>query len=146
MNPKSLKLLFNIYSPFLGSGIRVKKISEDFREVHVQMKLRWYNRNYVKTHFGGSLFSMADPFLMTMLINILGKDYIVWDKSSCIEFVKPGMGKVSAKFSISEDQIEDIIKNTIDGKKYYPEFQVNVTDEKNEIVAKVKKIEYIRRK
>jgi len=146
MNPKSLKLLFNIYSPFLGSGIRVKKISEDFREVHVQMKLRWYNRNYVKTHFGGSLFSMADPFLMTMLINILGKDYIVWDKSSCIEFVKPGMGKVSAKFSKSEDQIEDIIKNTIDGKKYYPEFQVNVTDEKNEIVAKVKKIEYIRRK
>jgi hypothetical protein len=124
----------------------VKKISEDYRELHVQMKLRWYNRNYVKTHFGGSLFSMTDPFLMTMLINILGKDYIVWDKSSCIDFVKPGMGTLTAKFIISENQIENIIKNTIDGKKYYPEFQVNVTDEKNEIVAKVKKIEYIRRK
>jgi hypothetical protein len=130
----------------LGAGIRVKKISEDYRELHVQMKLRWYNRNYVKTHFGGSLFSMTDPFLMTMLINILGKDYIVWDKSSCIDFVKPGMGTLTAKFIISENQIENIIKNTIDGKKYYPEFQVNVTDEKNEIVAKVKKIEYIRRK
>jgi hypothetical protein len=130
----------------LGAGIRVKKISEDYRELHVQMKLKWYNRNYVKTHFGGSLFSMTDPFLMTMLINILGKDYIVWDKSSCIDFVKPGMGTLTAKFIISENQIENIIKNTIDGKKYYPEFQVNVTDEKNEIVAKVKKIEYIRRK
>jgi hypothetical protein len=114
----------------LGAGIRVKKISEDYRELHVQMKLRWYNRNYVKTHFGGSLFSMTDPFLMTMLINILGKDYIVWDKSSCIDFVKPGMGTLTAKFIISENQIENIIKNTIDGKKYYPEFQVNVTDEK----------------
>ncbi len=146
MKASSLKFLFNIYPPLLGAGIRVKKISADFRELQVQMKLRWYNRNYVKTHFGGSLFSMTDPFIMTMLINILGKDYIVWDKSSCIEFVKPGIGTVFAKFSITDDQIEIILKNTSDGKKYYPEFQVNVTDEKNEIVAKVKKIEYIRRK
>ncbi len=146
MKASSLKFLFNIYPPLLGAGIRVKKISADFRELQVQMKLRWYNRNYVKTHFGGSLFSMTDPFIMTMLINILGKDYIVWDKSSCIEFVKPGIGTVFAKFSITDDQIENILKNTGDGKKYYPEFQVTVTDEKNEIVAKVKKIEYIRRK
>ncbi len=146
MKASSLKFLFNIYPPLLGAGIRVKKISADFRELQVQMKLRWYNRNYVKTHFGGSLFSMTDPFIMTMLINILGKDYIVWDKSSCIEFVKPGIGTVFAKFSITDDQIENILKNTGEGKKYYPEFQVNVTDEKNEIVAKVKKIEYIRRK
>lgn len=146
MKASSLKFLFNIYPPLLGAGIRVKKISADFRELQVQMKLRWYNRNYVKTHFGGSLFSMTDPFIMTMLINILGKDYIVWDKSSCIEFVKPGIGTVFAKFSITDDQIENILKNTGEGKKYYPEFQVTVTDEKNEIVAKVKKIEYIRRK
>ncbi|MGC8630181.1 MAG: DUF4442 domain-containing protein [Thermoplasmata archaeon] len=76
----------------------------------------------------------------------MGKDYIVWDKSSCIEFVKPGIGTIYAKFIITDEQIENIMNNTIDGKKYYSEFQVNVTDEKNKIVAKVKKIEYIRRK
>lgn len=146
MKASRLKFLFNIYPPLLGAGIHVNKISADFRELQVQMKLRWYNRNYVKTHFGGSLFSMTDPFIMTMLINILGRDYIVWDKSSCIEFVKPGIGTVYAKFIITDEQIENILKNTVEGKKYYPEFQVNVTDEKEEIVAKVRKIEYVRRK
>ncbi|MGC8497139.1 MAG: DUF4442 domain-containing protein [Thermoplasmata archaeon] len=68
-----LKFLFNLYPPLLGAGIHVKKISPDFRELQAQMNLRWYNRNYVKTHFGGSLFSMTDPFIMTLHINILGK-------------------------------------------------------------------------
>lgn len=53
--------LFSIYPPFLGAGIRVK-ISKDVKTVDVVMKLTFWNRNYVKTHFGGSLYAMCDPF------------------------------------------------------------------------------------
>ena len=75
---KKLQRWVNLYPPYLGAAVRVTHISDDFRNVEVEMPLRFYNRNYVGTHFGGSLYSMCDPFYMLMLINILGPDYIVW--------------------------------------------------------------------
>jgi hypothetical protein len=86
------------WPPFFGAGIRIREISDDFTYVRVEMKLRFWNRNYVGTHFGGSLYSMVDPFYMLMLIENLGRDYIVWDKSASIRFLKPGRGRVSAEF------------------------------------------------
>mgnify|MGYP001626139210 CR=1 FL=1 len=146
MKPRTLKILFNIYPPFICSGIKVKKISDDFKFIRVEMKLKWYNRNYVGTHFGGSLFSMTDPFLMVMLMNILGKEYIVWDKSTCIEFIRPGLGTVKAEFRIIDENIRDIIEKTSGGEKYYPEFNVEILNERNEVVSRIKKILYVKKK
>ena len=115
MNHRMFRLLLNIYPPYWGTGIVVSKVAPDFTEIVVQMKKRFYNRNYVDTHFGGSLYSMVDPFYMLMLINILGKDYVVWDKSAFIDFVKPGRGKVKAVFSITQETISDIVAKTADG-------------------------------
>jgi len=146
MNPNFFKLLLNVYPPYWGTGIVVKKISPDYKEIIVQMKMRWYNRNYVKTHFGGSLYAMTDPFFMLMLLQILGKEYIVWDKAAHIEFIKPGRGTLTAKFIITDEEIGNILKNTADGQKYLPEFSVNIKDEADETVASVTKILYLRKK
>ncbi len=80
----------NIWPPYFGAGIRIEHVNEDFRYVRVALKRSWYNSNYVGTQFGGSMYSMTDPFFMLILINNLGKDYIVWDKAARIEFIKPG--------------------------------------------------------
>jgi len=146
MKAKALKRLLNIYPPYLGAGIRVKHIREDFREVIVEMKLRWYNRNYVGTHFGGSLASMADPFFMLMLMNILGDDYVVWDQAAEIRFLRPGRGRVVARFHLDQAQIDEIHAQTRDGSVFRPTYHVNILDEAGEVVAKVAKQEYIRRK
>ncbi len=146
MKSNLLKLLLNIYPPYWGTGISVKNISADYKEITVQMKMRWYNSNYVKTHFGGSLYSMTDPFLMLMLIHILGKDYVVWDKSANIDFIKPGIGTVMAKFVITNDLIKNILENTASGQKYFQELEVKVTDENGALIALVKKMLYIRKK
>jgi len=136
----------NIYPPYWGTGISVHRITPDFKEIVVQMKLRWYNGNYVRTHFGGSLYAMTDPFFMLMLIRILGKDYIVWDKSACIDFIKPGKSKVTAHFILTDSMIETIKEQTANGQKYFQPLEVDIKDEKDEIVAKVKKVLLIRRK
>jgi len=146
MSPKYLKLLINVYPPYWGTGITLKSISADYREVCVQMKMRWYNRNYVKTHFGGSLYAMTDPFFMLMLIHILGKGFVVWDKSAHIEFIKPSQGTVTARFVIKEEQIQNIIDNTSEGQKYLPEFSVDIENEAGEKVARVLKTLYIKKK
>ncbi len=146
MNHKSFKLLLNIYPPYWATGIVVRKVSADFREIVVEMKKRFYNRNYVNTHFGGSLYAMVDPFYMLMLMQILGKQYIVWDKSARIDFLKPGKGLVRARFVIEDDLISEILQNTARGEKFLPELPIDVTDEEGDTVCRVFKTLYIRKK
>jgi hypothetical protein len=146
MKPEYLKLLINSYPPYWGTGITVRSISPDYREICVQMKMRWYNRNYVRTHFGGSLYSMTDPFFMVMFIHLLGKEFVVWDKAAHIDFIKADRGTVTARFLIKEEQIEEIIHNTSGGQKYLPEFSVDIENEAGEKIARVVKTLYIRKK
>ena len=146
LTPPLLRFILNIYGPYLGAGIRADYISADWRSIRVSMKLRWYNRNAVGTHFGGSLYSMVDPHLMLMLMNILGSGYVVWDKSAAIDFLRPGRGRVRAEFTITDNDLEKIRINTEGGGKYLPQFTVDITDEGGELVARVTKTLYIRKK
>ena len=146
--PASRKLLrlMRFYPPFLGAGIRIARMSDDLREIDVEMKLHWWNANYVGTHYGGSLYSMADPFYMVMLIDNLGPDYIVWDKAATIRFRKPGKGTVRAQFRLTQEQI-DSLRTQVDAHgRIEPTFSVRLLDETGEVVAEVEKLLYIRRK
>lgn len=136
----------SLYPPYLGAGIKLKKVNEDFTRFEVQMKMRWYNKNIFGTHFGGSLYAMSDPFFVFIVLNYLGKEYIVWDKSAKINFLKPGKGTVNVIFEIPETKLNDI-KNDIDlkGKNTYI-FVAEITNSKNETVATVEKEIYVKRK
>jgi hypothetical protein len=144
--PRRAKFLLRFYGPYLGAGVRITHVSPDWHELHVEMKLRWYNRNIMGTQFGGSLYSMIDPHYMLLLMQLLGPEYTVWDKGAEIEFVRPGRGTVSATITISEQELADILKNTAAGQKYLPEFCLKIFDTDGQIVAKVRKILYVRRK
>jgi len=140
------RTFLNIWPPFLGAGIRITRLASDWKAVDVEMKLRWWNSNYVGTHYGGSLYSMADPFFMVMLIENLGKDYIVWDKAASIRFKKPGRGKVTASFRLSEEEIGEI-RHALDSQpKIERVFTVEVKNESGEVVAEVEKLLHIRKK
>jgi len=140
------RLMINLWPPFLFTGIRVSRLSGDFRTLQVQLKLRFWNQNAVGAHFGGSLYAMTDPFYMLMLMSLLGDDYIVWDKLADIDYIKPGKGKVTADFTISQSLLDDIILHTANGDKYLPELPVYIKDEQGEVVARVNRTLYIRRK
>ena len=141
-----MRRLVNIYPPYVGAGVRVKRISADFRELDVEMKLRWFNRNYVATQFGGSLYSMTDPFLMLMLMKNLGPDYLVWDKSASIEFKQPGRGTVTARFRLTGEDVATARERTAGGERYLPVFPIDVTDADGTVVARVTKTLYIKKK
>lgn len=136
----------HLWPPYLGAGIRVARSTPDWREIDVEMKLRSWNRNFVGTHYGGSLYSMADPFYMLMLIENLGPDYIVWDKTATIRFRKPGKGKVRAEFRLTEAEIAGIREKADTQDKVEPIFTVEVKDEAGVVVAQVEKVLHVRRK
>jgi hypothetical protein len=145
-NRKKLLRRFNLYPPFLGAGIRVRRISEDFLSIDVEMPLRFWNRNFVRTHFGGSLYAMCDPFFMIILIENLGPDYIVWDKAAAVRFKKPGKGLMKASFHIPAERIAEIRTQADTQGKTEPTFTVSVTDAEGNVIAEVDKLLYVRKR
>jgi acyl-coenzyme A thioesterase PaaI-like protein len=141
-----LKVVTNVWGPYLLSGIRVTHVAPDFRTIDVRMALRPWNRNIVGTHFGGSLFAMADPWFMVALIELLGPDYVVWDKTGTIRFRKPGRGTVRARFEISEERVAEIRAGVEAQGKVEPVFVARIIDAGGELVAEVEKLLSIRRK
>jgi Domain of unknown function (DUF4442) len=142
----ALRRWINLWPPFLGAGIRVSLIAPDMKAVDVEMKLRFWNANYVGTHFGGSLFAVTDPFYMLMLMANLGPDYIVWDKAATIRYPKPGRGTVRAEFRLSDNQIDDVREQLKTLPKYAPVFSVEVKDEAGVVIAEVEKLLHVRNK
>ena len=142
----ALRRWINLWPPFLGAGIRIQRIAPDMKAIDVEMKLRWWNANYVGTQFGGSLFAMTDPFYMLMLMANLGNEYIVWDKAATIRYRKPGRGKVRAEFRLSDSQIGDVREKLKARPKYEPVFTVEVKDEAGVVIAEVEKLLHVRRR
>lgn len=141
-----LRFGLNWWPPLRGAGIKVRRISPDFREVDVEMPLRWSNRNGNGAHFGGSLYSMTDPFYALMLMANLGPDYVVWDRSASIDYVAPGRSRVRARFRLGESDLHTVRAMTGSGSKHLHVFQVDVVDEEQLVVARVQKVVYVRRR
>lgn len=146
LRQKFLEKAIRFYGPFLGAAVRPVKISKDYRYAKVEMALTFYNRNYMGTQFGGSLYAMVDPWYMLMLIKNLGDEYIVWDKAATINFRKPGRGKVSAEFILTQEKIDEVKKIVSEKVKADIHFLVEIKDEEGKLIADVDKTVYVRKK
>ncbi len=147
MKASRLRWVMNLWPPFLFTGIRVTEIAPDWRYARVRLRQHWYNRNYVGTHFGGSLFAMTDPFWMILVMRNLGmRDYVVWDKAGEIEFVKPARGEVVAEFRLTEAVVDEFRQACANGEKYLRWFDTDVVNADGEVVARARKQIYARRK
>lgn len=145
-NPKRLLLLLRFWPPLWFTGIRVAHCEADLSHLRVEMPLRLYNRNILGIHFGGSLFSMTDPWYMMMIWMRLGDRYNVIDYSASIEFKKPGMSRVYADFVLNDADMADIKTHTASGDKYLKTFNIKVLDDSGEVVSEVSRTVYIRKK
>jgi acyl-coenzyme A thioesterase PaaI-like protein len=146
MTPSRLRHLMNLWPPFLFTGIRVLAIGADWRSARVVLRKRWYNRNAVGVHFGGSLFAMTDPFWMILIGEGLGRDYRVWDQAATIDFVAPGRTDVSCDFLVTDAALDDLRSAAADGSKVLRWFDCDVKAPDGSLVARVRKQIYVRRK
>ena len=146
MRASTFRRLMNLWPPFLFNSIRVQHVAEDWTEVRVVLRLRPWNRNYVRTQFGGNLFAMTDPFWMLLAMHQLGGDYFVWDKAGAIDFVAPGREDVYAHFKLDASTVDELRAAAAHGEKVLRWFEVDVTTASGEVVARVRKQLYVRLK
>ena len=146
LKSKLLRWGFNLFPAYCSTGARITYIAHDFREVVVRLPLSWQTRNIVGTIFGGSMYAAVDPVYMLMLIKNLGPDYIVWDRSACIDFKKPGRTALFARFQIDGAEL-DAIRHALEQVRHVDRtYHVDLADKEGIVHASVEKVVYIRRK
>lgn len=131
--------IWNLWPPFLFSGIKVVKKSKDFRHIVAKLKLRFWSANFVGTQYGGSLFSMCDAFYMVMLMKNLGPEYTVWDKAATIRYIRPGKTDVTAEFILSQEEIDHIKKAVQEQGRMHWQTTVEIKDAHGTVIAEVDK-------
>ncbi len=146
MRASTFRRLLNLWPPFLCNSISVQSVSADWSEATVRLRLRPWNRNYVRSQFGGNLFAMTDPFWMLLVMHQLGNDYYVWDKAGAIDFVAPGREDVYAHFKLEESVIDELRAAAATGEKVLRWFETEVKTASGEVIARVRKQLYVRLK
>lgn len=135
----------NLFPAYRGTGAKVTYVASDFRELRIQLPLSWLTRNYVGTIYGGSLYGAVDPFFMILLMLLLGRDYVVWDKAASIRFRKPGRSTLFATFVITDEELDAIRAATADGNPIDRTYTVDLTDKEGVVHATVEKVVYVRK-
>lgn len=143
-DPRLLRRLLNVWPPFRFAGIRLRELSDDWSYAVVELKLAPLTRNYVGTQFGGSMFSMTDPFWMVLLMHQLGDEYVVWDRRAEIEFVRPGTSTVRAEFRVDPGLVEEIRQAAAGGDRVLRWLETDIVDRSGEVVARVRRQLYVR--
>jgi acyl-coenzyme A thioesterase PaaI-like protein len=146
MKASTFRRLLNLWPPFLFNAIRLQSLSDDYSEAKVVLRLRPWNRNYVRSQFGGNLFAMVDPFWMLLAMHQLGGDYYVWDKAGAIDFVAPGRDDVYAHFKLEPVVVDELRVAAASGEKVLRWFETEVKTASGELIAIVRKQIYVRLK
>ncbi|HWV26102.1 MAG TPA: DUF4442 domain-containing protein [Aeromicrobium sp.] len=144
--PDELRAGINAWPTFAAQEITVTDIAADWSRAVVRLDLTPQNSNYFGTAFGGSLFSMIDPFVVILAAKQLGPEYAVWDKTVEIDFVRPGTGPVTATVQMPADVVEEIRAATVGGEKVLRTFEVPLLAEDGSAVAVQRRVLYIRRR
>ena len=137
------RLLMNLYPMYFGTGGKILFWSGDSTEVQVRIKRSIWTYNYVGTIFGGSMFSATDPFYMLMLHRIFSKNFVVWDRSAQIKFIKPSKVTLFARYSLSQDLLEAIKEEvSVKGESNYL-FKIELLDRDSVLHALIERTVYI---
>lgn len=137
---------FNWSPMYRRSTAKLIEVSDDLHYVKIRLKLNWKNRNYAGSIFGGSMLSATDPIYMIQLIQILGDDFVVWDKAASIKYKRPAKETIYAKFVFSAQEIDELrkqisLKNEVNITK-----SVELINAKNIVFAEIEKTIYVANK
>ena len=135
---------FNFSPMYARTTAKVTEVSSDLMKISIKLPISYKNRNYVNSIFGGSMFAAVDPIPMVQLINIIGEDYVVWDKSAEVLFKRPAKEDLYAEFTYDQQELEDIKRRVADEQEIeIIKTSLLTNQNKSKIFCEVRKTIYI---
>ena len=132
---RNMRWAFNFWPCIWCTGSRVEFIAGDFRELHVSIKLNIRTRNRVGTVYGGSIYSSVDPYFMLLFMEILGRNYVVWDKGASMKFVRPIVDKVKCRFLITDELVAEVKQKIAENGEYTFDLPLKYEDDNGTVYA-----------
>lgn len=150
MSPKAYagfyRICLNFWPCIRGGGGRVIYIAPGFTELIVRLKFNWRTRNLVGTIYGGSQYASTDPMFMLMLIEILGSEFVVWDKGCTVRFRRPARTTIFAKFAITPEMLKDVRDNVAKHGEYSFTWKAEFKDKDGVVYCELDKVLYVAQK
>ncbi|PCI33738.1 MAG: DUF4442 domain-containing protein [Flavobacteriaceae bacterium] len=134
---------FNLSPMYRSTTAKIIRVTDNLLEVAIKIPLNYKNKNFVGSIFGGSLFSATDPIFMIQLMWILGKDYVVWDKSATIRYKKPAYENGYCTFKLNDELLNDIKKEVALKGEMNLELKTNIHSSKGVVFCEIDKTLYI---
>ncbi len=143
---RNLRWAFNFWPCIWCTGSQVEFIAGDYTELHISLKLNMRTRNRVGTVFGGSIYSSVDPYFMLLFMQVLGKNYVVWDKGASMKFIRPIIDKVKCRFLIADELIAEVKQRVTETGEYSFELPLKYEDDSGKVYATFTKTVYVAEK
>lgn len=141
---KLFKYGFNLSPMYKRSTAKIINVSDDLLSITIKLPISWKNKNYVNSIFGGSMFAAVDPIPMVQLMNLIGDDFVVWDKSAEIKFKRPAKEDLYADFVFSKNELEEIKIKVATHQEWEVLKTTHLTNkEKTQVFCEVQKTIYV---
>lgn len=140
---KLFKYGFNWAPMYRRTTGRVIEVSPNLYRVKIEIRLSYKNRNYAGTMFGGSMLAATDPIYMIQILQILGNDFVVWDKSVSARFKRPAKSTVYAVFEFDQEEVNSIKKEVSAKKEITVVKPLKILDKEGHEIALLEKTIYI---
>ena len=137
------KVFFNLSPMYRRSTGKIIFVAKDLSRIEIKIPISYKNKNYAGTIFGGSLFSATDPIYMVQLIQLLGSDYVVWDKSSVVKFKRPASSDAYATFEFTRAEVEDLLKQVEEKKEVDLVKMVYLKSKEGQVFCEIEKTMYV---
>lgn len=136
----------NWFPAYRNAGGRVVSLSDDLMRMRVKLHLTRRTKNVHGALFGGALFSLTDGPHPVLLMCLLGKDFIAWDKASSIRFRRPAFGDVYGDCYISPEDLQWIRAQIAEKGETERTFTIEIKDKGGDVCAVVDRTIYLAHK
>jgi len=137
---------FNWSPMYRRTTARVIDVSKNLHYVKIRIPINWKNRNYAGSIFGGSMLSATDPIYMIQLIQILGDNFVVWDKTASIKYKRPAKETIYGEFIFSDGEIQTIKQQLLKQNELEITKTMTLENNKKIVFAEITKTIYIANK
>ena len=110
------------YPPWWMMRIKVTKLDNNWRHIHIKLPLTWVAKNMGGSMFGGFQASLADPIAPLACAKIF-PSYDVWTRHLSLDFRLPGNSDLELRFNFPKTLEEEIRKELQSKNRSTPTFE-----------------------
>lgn len=130
---------YNFFPAYFSCGAKLRFLSSDYREIHVEIPFNWRTKDKKGELFKGIQYAAMDPLYPLMLRKNLDDKYKITENESTIRFREPAKTRLNAKLELTVDEIKRIKDELEHHDSVIRVYKADLVDKDDKICSEVEK-------